>query len=92
MYLVDYCCCIVILNYHLIDRGSKCVYSFSLSLFSKFPIFNRYNIYRTAILALYVKVINIPKGVRSEVSIFSAFLTIYEGHRRNIQKVLYQGR
>jgi hypothetical protein len=31
-----------------------------------------------------VKVVDIPKGVRSEISIFSAFLTIYEGHRRNI--------
>jgi hypothetical protein len=37
-------------------------------------------------------IIDIPKGVRSEVPIFSAFLTIYEGHRRNIQIVLYQGR
>jgi hypothetical protein len=47
-----------------------------LLLFFKFSIFNCYNIYRTAILALITKVSYIPKSVRSEISIFSAFLTI----------------
>ena len=61
-------------------------------MYYKFSIFQCYRIYRTAILAPYVKVIDIPKGVRGEISIFSAFLTIYEGHRRYIQIVLYQGR
>jgi len=60
-------------------------------LFFKFSVYNRYSIYRTAILALITKVSYIPKGVRSKVSIFSAFLTIYEGHRRYLQIVLYQG-
>jgi hypothetical protein len=64
----------------------------SLYLFFEFSIFNRYRIYRTAIFALYVKVIDIPKCMRSEISIFSAFLTIYEGHTNNIEIVLYQGR
>ncbi|MGB7679500.1 MAG: hypothetical protein WBL49_11885, partial [Nitrososphaeraceae archaeon] len=60
--------------------------------FFAFPIFQCYRIYRTAVLAPYIKVIDIPKGVMSEIPIFSAFLTIYEGHRRNIQIVLYQRR
>jgi hypothetical protein len=43
-----------------------------------------------AILALDTKAFDIPKGVRGEISIFPAYLTIYDGHRRYIQNVLYQ--
>ena len=58
-----------------------------LNLFLKFSIFNCYRIYRTAILTLHVKVIDVPKCVRSKIPIFSAFLTIYEGHSRYSQIV-----
>jgi hypothetical protein len=54
---------------------------------SKFSIFH---CYRIAILALHVKVIDIPKGVRVEINILSAFLTKYHRYRRDIQIVVYQ--
>jgi hypothetical protein len=63
-----------------------------LFMFFKFPVFECYPINRVTITTLITKVSYIPKGVRSEIPIFSAFLTIYEGHRRDIQIVLYQGR
>ena len=47
--------------------GTRQDFILDLLLFSKFSIFDYYYIYRTAILAFYVKVIDIPKGVRSEI-------------------------
>jgi hypothetical protein len=56
-------------------------------LFFKFSVYNRYSIYRTAILAVYVKVIDIPEGVRCKIPKFSAILTRIYNHKENIQKV-----
>jgi hypothetical protein len=43
-----------------------------------------------AILALDTKVIDIPKGVRGEISIFPAYLTRFYDYKGNIQILLYQ--
>ena len=61
-----------------------------LLLLFKFPIFNSYNIYGTAILTPITKVRHITKCLGSKIVKFSAFLTCIYNRKENIRKVLYQ--
>jgi hypothetical protein len=79
---------------YIVRLSLKVFYSVSphLHLLFRFSHYYGHRIYRLTFLTLCTNVSYIPKSMGSKEIRFTACLTIYEGYRRNIQIVLYQGR